>query len=81
MQVKLNKIQQLQHTVQTQYQCDPQYWSVEYAHSHDVGHPQSPGRNTWVEATSSMLLSLKFLCYLVIVLCCAEPRIHSHILV
>jgi len=50
----------LQCTVGSQYKLDSNHQAL-YTHCHNAGHPQSRGRSTWVEASSSPLLFTKFI--------------------
>jgi len=52
----------LQYRVESQHKHDCYYWSL-YASHHDAGHLQSMGRNPWVEANSSLLLSSNFILF------------------
>lgn len=50
----------MQYTVGSQCKCDSHYWSV-YAHCHSSGCHRLLGRNMWVEVSSNLLLSSKFI--------------------
>lgn len=55
----VRKLQQLQYTIQSQYQCASHYHSLWYAHHDNAGWPQMPGRNMWAEPSSNLFLTLK----------------------
>lgn len=61
VQITLHRIQELHYTVEPQHKCDSHYWSLQYTHCQDTGHPQLPGRYMWFETSSSLFLSSKFI--------------------